>query len=113
MDSVKKIIQEEINEIHDSVKEYRRLARVRIGQLRRELRTIHPDLNVEMSSQGSQWVDYWLVDKGNDEILISFSDEYKQYIGAYSEEDFNKMVDFFKKYGQKYIDSGRDTNMLY
>lgn len=83
-------------------------------RIRKELKRIHPDLDVRMSSQGRQWVDYWLVDKSKkikstdyDEPLISYSDEYKNYIGAYSEEDFNKMLDFFKKWGQKYIDTGK------
>ena len=91
------------------------LSKVRLLKVRKEVKKIDPYLDVEIDSTKT-WKTYWLIDKSKKtthsnyvsyELIISFSDEYHSPIGQYSEELFQKMIEYFKKIGNTYIQNGR------
>jgi hypothetical protein len=88
---------------NDPKQERIKRGRQRVNMLRKLLKQIHPDLGVQSYSQGYGWTTYWLMDLPKNNEIDMFKDEYQGYIADYSDEDFNKMIDKFKKRGEEYI----------
>jgi hypothetical protein len=88
------------------------LSKIRLNQVRKEVKKIDTNFDVSIDTQGS-WKAYWLIDKTktnayqNYELIVSFYDEYHNPIGAYSEVDLNRMIEHFKKIGNIYLQNGR------
>jgi len=111
MNKIINIINEEIKSVLYET-DIADLSKIRLNQIRREIKKNDPNFDVQIDKQGS-WKTYWLIDKtktnnyGSYELIVSFKDEYHNPIGAYSDTDFNKMIEYFKKIGNIYLQNGR------
>jgi hypothetical protein len=107
------IINEEIKSFVDE-NGYGDLSKSRLYTIRKEVKKINPNFDVQIDGSKS-WKTYWLVDKSkqtnhdnyvSNELIISYKDEYHNPIGAYSDYDFNRMIEYFKKMGKQYMENG-------
>jgi len=79
-------------------------------ELRKLIKKIDPNLKIVVDRGGGRTT-YWLEDKSvNNGMIISFSNDLQTSLGQYTDEEYDKIVNLFIKYGECYKKSKKILN---